>query len=339
MTAFSLEQFDGFRTIFVMLGFAASNAVVSPVLTYGLLILFERTFGVTTDLTLAELTDVNHPLLQQLSERAPGTFHHSITIGSLAEAAAEAIGANAILAKVGGYYHDIGKMLKPEYFVENQVGSHSRHGRLRPRMSALIIQSHVKEGMELAREHGLPESVIEFIPEHHGTTRISFFFDKALKQAAKRPQKESINEADFRYPGPRPQTKETAIVMLADSVEASTRALADMTPQRLEQSIDNMIKHRFVEGQLDECELTLRDLTKIKDAFLKILLGIHHHRITYPEQQPTEVALAESVAERPDVQPPPAVDADQPAPMSLPPEIPPAVPEVTPDAAPPDHGP
>jgi len=315
MVAFSLEQFDGFRTVAMMLTFAAVNAIISPVLTYGLLIFFERVFHVTTDLTLEELADVNHPLLQELSEKAPGTFHHSQTIGSLAEAAAESIGANSILARVGGYYHDIGKMFKPEYFVENQVGAPSRHNRLRPRMSALIIQSHVKEGIDLARQYGLPESVVAFIPQHHGTTRISYFYDKALKQAAKRPQKENIKEEDFLYPGPKPQTRETAIVMLADSVEASTRSLKEMTVQRLDQSIDNMIKHRFIEGQLDECELTLRDLTHIKEAFLKILIGIHHQRITYPEPEPMP-ALMESPppeALEPSMSESPAVSGEQPS--------------------------
>jgi hypothetical protein len=261
------------------------NAIVSPVLTYGLLFFFERVFKVTTDLTLAELSDLNNSLLIELSEQAPGTFHHSVTIGNLAEAAAEAIGANSILARVGGYYHDIGKLLKPEYFVENQVGPHGRHNRLKPRMSALIISSHVREGIELGRKRGLPEVVLNFIPQHHGTTRISFFYDKALKQAAKKPPKDPIHEEDYLYPGPKPQTKEAGIVMLADSVEASTRTYPNLTPQKLEAAIDNMIKHRFMEGQLDECELTLRDLTKIKEAFLKILIGIHHHRIQYPEQE------------------------------------------------------
>ncbi|MBI3766152.1 MAG: HDIG domain-containing protein, partial [Ignavibacteriales bacterium] len=271
IVALSLEEFESFSAISTQLTFALANAVISPVLTYGLLIFFEHVFNVTTDLTLLELSDFNQPLLRQLSEKAPGTFHHSMTIGNLAEAAAEAIAANSILARVGGYYHDIGKMGKPEYFVENQTGVHSRHNRLKPRMSALIIQSHVKDGIELAREHELPEKIIDFIPQHHGTTLISFFYDKALKQAAKRPDKANVQEEDFRYPGPKPQTKETGIVMLADSVEASTRAITEMTPQKLEQSIDSMIKQRFSEGQLDECDLTLRDLTKIKEAFEKIL--------------------------------------------------------------------
>ena len=285
IVALSLEQFESLATITSALTYALANAVFSPMLTYGFLIFFERVFRVTTDLTLLELSDFNQPLLRTLSEKASGTFHHSITIGNMAEAAAEAIGANSILARVGGYYHDIGKTLKPEYFVENQVGG-NRHQRLRPRMSALIIRSHVKDGVELGREHRLPEEILDFIPQHHGTTRISFFYDKALKAAARRPGKETINEEDFRYPGPKPQTKEAGIVMLADSVEASTRAIDEMTPQKLEYTIENMIKHRFVEGQLDECELTLRDLTKITEAFSKILPGIHHQRIKYPEPQP-----------------------------------------------------
>jgi len=295
----SFEQLDKPHEIFTKISFSLANSILSPILAYALLIFFERVFRVTTDLTLSELSDLNHPLLQELSEKTPGTFNHSVIIGNLAEAAAEAIGANAILAKVGGYYHDIGKMNKPEYFVENQVGPHSRHSRLKPRMSALIIASHVKEGIELGREKGLPEVVLDFIPQHHGTTRISYFYDKALKQAAKRPPKDEIREEDFLYPGPKPQTKEAGIVMLADSIEAATRTLTDLTPQKLETAIDNMIKHRFMDGQLDECDLTLRDLTKIKDAFLKILLGTHHQRIQYPEVQTSESTQFDEKIEQP----------------------------------------
>jgi putative nucleotidyltransferase with HDIG domain len=287
--ALGLERFESLDTIVKELSFALANAVFSPVLTYGLLIFFERVFNVTTDLTLLELSDFNNPLLRQLSEQAPGTFHHSITIGNLAEAAAEAIGANSILARVGAYYHDIGKIKNAEYFVENQSPGQNKHSKLRPRMSALIITSHVKEGIELAREYGLPEKVIDFIPQHHGTTRVSYFYDKALKQAASRKTPKDIHEDDFRYPGPKPQTKETGIVMLADAVEATTRTIEELTPQKLEQTIENTIKQRFIEGQLDECDLTLRDLTNIKEAFLKILSGIHHHRIKYPGQETQEV--------------------------------------------------
>jgi putative nucleotidyltransferase with HDIG domain len=317
--ALSIEHIENITQIMLQSSFIVGNAIFSPLITYGLVLLFEKVFRVTTDLRLAELADFNHPLLIELSEKAPGTFHHSVTIGNLAEAAAEAIGANSILARVGGYYHDIGKLLKPEYFVENQVGPHSRHNRLKPRMSALIISAHVREGIELGRERGIPESVLEFIPQHHGTTRISFFFDKALKQAAKRPTKDGVREEDFLYPGPKPQTKETGIVMLADSVEAATRTILELTPQKLESAIDNMIKHRFMDGQLDECELTLRDLTKIKEGFLKILLGIHHHRIKYPEPEaiieestveskPVELLESKSIAQNPVT--PPVVEDD-----------------------------
>jgi cyclic-di-AMP phosphodiesterase PgpH len=245
--------------------------------------------------------------LVELSEKAPGTFHHSVTIATLAEAAAEVVGANAILARVGGYYHDIGKILKPEYFIENQMGPHSRHTRLKPRMSALIISAHVREGIELARERGLPEKVIDFIPQHHGTTRISFFYDKALKQAARKPSKDVIVEDDFLYPGPKPQTKETGILMLADSVEAVTRSLTEVTPQKLETAISNMIKHRFMDGQLDECDLTLRDLRKIEEAFHKILMGMYHQRIKYPEPEAEIPTVAESEISPAAVQRPEAV--------------------------------
>ncbi len=298
--ALALERFESFDTIFTEMTFALANAVFSPVLTYGLLIFFERVFRVSTDLTLLELSDFNHPLLRQLSEIAPGTFHHSVTIGNLAEAAAETVGANPILARVGAYYHDIGKMEKPEYFVENQTGSHSKHSKLKPRMSALVIISHVKEGIELARQKGLPERVVDFIPQHHGTNRISFFYDKALKQAAARKNpKDTVREEDFCYPGPKPQSKETAIVMLADLVEAATRTIEEITPQRLELIVDNLIKQRFIEGQLDECELTLKDMTKIKEAFIKILIGIHHQRIEYPEQTAAGTKTAQQPQESP----------------------------------------
>jgi cyclic-di-AMP phosphodiesterase PgpH len=328
--ALSFEQLESFSTILTQLGFALANAVFSSVLAYGFLIIFEKGFNVATDLTLAELSDLNHPLLVELSEKAPGTFHHSVTIATLAEAAAETVGANALLARVGGYYHDIGKILKPEYFVENQMGPHSRHTRLKPRMSALIISAHVREGIELARERGLPEKVIDFIPQHHGTTRISFFYDKALKQAARKPSKDMIVEDDFLYPGPKPQTKETGILMLADSVEAVTRSLTEVTPQKLETAISNMIKHRFMDGQLDECDLTLRDLRKIEEAFHKILMGMYHQRIKYPDQEAEIPPAAETTT------PPPAA---QPAEIVLPlPDSGKSAPEITAQISP-QHSP
>ncbi|HTR80256.1 MAG TPA: HDIG domain-containing protein [Bacteroidota bacterium] len=289
--AMSLERYDSLTSVLNQLTMAAANAVFSPVLTYGLLIFFERFFHITTDLTLLELSDFNQPLLKELSQKAPGTFNHSVNMGTLAESAAEAIGANATLARVGAYYHDIGKITKPAMFVENQLGAVNRHERLNPNFSAKVIAAHVKDGITLGKEFGLPDIVTDFIPMHHGTTRIGFFYDEALK---KRGHYETVDEDDFRYPGPKPQTKETGIVMLADAVEASTRSIENPTVQKIEQRIDELIKARFMEGQLDECELTLRDLTRIKASFLKILTGIHHSRMQYPEQQSAPPTAAQS---------------------------------------------
>jgi len=289
--ALALERFESVAVVLTQLSLAFVNALISPVLTYGLLIFFERAFSVTTDLTLIELSHFNHPLLRQLAEKAPGTYHHSMTIASLAEPAAVAIGANGILARVGAYFHDIGKMLKPTYFVENQRGSRSRHDKLAPRMSSLIIQAHVKDGVALAREHRLPAEVVDFIPMHHGTTRVEYFYNKALKGAEDSDggsRIEEIKEQDYRYPGPKPQTKETGILMLADTIEATVRAMDDHSPQKIEAAIDDMIKKRFAEGELDECPLTLKDLTKIKEAFLRVLLGVYHARVKYPKEQESQ---------------------------------------------------
>ena len=284
--ALALERFDSPASVLNQLLFAGINALASPVLAYGLLIFFERVFRLTTDLTLIELSHFNHPLLRQLAEKAPGTYHHSMTIASLAETAATAIGANDILARVGAYFHDIGKIVKPAYFVENQRGSRSRHDKLAPRMSSLIIQAHVKEGIGLARQHKLPEEIVDCIPMHHGTTRIEFFYNKALRLAESSVDEsklDEIKEQDYRYPGPKPQTKETGILMLADAVEARARALEDPSPQNLEATIDEVVTGRFREGELNECPLTLKDLTNIKEAFLRVLVGVYHMRVQYPE--------------------------------------------------------
>jgi cyclic-di-AMP phosphodiesterase PgpH len=285
IVALGLERYEPVRVILDQLLFALVNAIVSPVLTYGLLIFLERAFRVTTDLTLLELAHFNHPLLRLLAEKAPGTYHHSTTIAILAEAAASAVGANEILVRVGAYFHDVGKVVKPTYFVENQKGSRSRHDKLSPRMSSLIIAAHVKDGIALGREYGLPEEVIDFIPMHHGTTRIDFFYNKALQLAQNSDDEtklDEINEQDYRYPGPKPQTKETGIMMLADAVEAAVRTIEEPTPQRLSDAIDELVKRRRDEGELDECSLTLHDLTKIKTAFLSVTVGIYHTRVRYP---------------------------------------------------------
>ncbi len=253
------------------------------IMAYPLLWIFERAFDVTTDLSLLELSDTNRTLLKELSLRAPGTFNHSLQVANLAEAAASSIGANALLTRVGALYHDIGKMLKPEYFVENQRPGLNPHDQLKPRMSALIIASHVKEGLEMGRQYRLPKRVLDFIPMHHGTTRIEYFYRKALDEHGE--EEPPILEAEFRYPGPRPNAKETGILMLSDSVEAASRSLSEPSHKRLDSLIDMIMKQRIEDGQLDDTELTFRDLKKIKETFLSLLLGIYHIRVKYPGQE------------------------------------------------------
>ena len=256
------------------------------IMAYPLLWVVERAFDVTTDLTLLELSDTNRPLIKELSLRAPGTFNHSLQVANLGEAAADAIGANALLARVGALYHDIGKMLKPEYFVENQRPGDNPHDHLKPRMSALIIASHVKEGLELGRQYNLPERVLNFIPMHHGTTRIEYFYQKALKERGE--DDPPLLESEFRYPGPRPDSKETGILILADSVEAASRSLSDPTHKRLETLVDMIFKARIEDGQLDNTDLTFQDLHRIRETFLAMLLGIYHVRVKYPGQAEAE---------------------------------------------------
>jgi len=263
------------------LAYGIANGFFTPILTYGLMVIFEYAFDMTTDATLLELSDLNKPLLRELAMRAPGTYHHSIIVGSLTEAAAEAIGANSLLARVGAYYHDIGKMEKAEYFVENQKGGKNPHEKLLPSMSCLILVSHVKRGLEIAQEYGLPKEIQAFIAEHHGTTLISYFYNKALEKAT---DNEEVNEMEFRYPGPKPQSKETGILMLADAVEAASRTLKEPSVSRLRGMANAIIDDRFKTCELDESPLTLRDLTQIKESFVKLLAGIHHGRIEYPDQ-------------------------------------------------------
>lgn len=291
--AINLVKIEDPQKILTKLLFGGINAVMSPVIAFGLLIFYEKVFKVTTDLTLLELSDFNHPLLKELSSKAPGTFHHSIIMGNLSEAAAESIGANSILARVGCYYHDIGKMSKPQFFIENQLDQNNKHNELNPTMSTKIIISHVRDGIEMAKKHKLPQQIIDFIPMHHGTTLVAYFYDKAQSSS-----KEEISDQTYRYPGPKPQTKETGIVMLADAIEASTRTIEEPSPQKLENNIREVIRRRFMEGELDECDLTLKDLTKIKDSFLKILVGIHHHRLKYPDKNQLELH-AEKKASKP----------------------------------------
>ncbi len=258
-----------------------ANAVLTPVLTFGFLVFFDMVFDVCSEYKLLELSDLNHPLLKMLAVRAPGTYHHSILVSNLAEAAAEAIRANSLLAKVGAYFHDIGKMYMPEYFIENQRDGKNPHENLSPRISSLILQNHVKKGLEFADQYNLPSAIKEFILQHHGTSLMKFFYEKALKQSKGVP----VNEADFRYQGVKPQTRETGILMLADNVEALTRSISDVNVGKIRNAIRSVIEGRFEEGQLDECPLTVRELRLIGQAFEKILIGVHHERVKYPDQE------------------------------------------------------
>ncbi len=277
--AIAMERYEDFSIIKSQLIFAVLNAVLSPILAYGLLMFYEKVFRVATDLVFLELSDFNNPLLRELSTKAPGTFHHSIVMGNLSEPAAKEIGANQILTRVGCYYHDIGKIANPDYFIENQMDS-NKHEELNPSLSAKMIIAHVKNGIKFAEKHRLPKEIIDFIPMHHGTNLVSYFYEKARTEEG---EIDTTHEYIYRYPGPKPQTKETGIVMLADSVEAATRSIEDPTPAKLETQISEIIRARFLDGELDECDLTLKDLIKIKQSFLKTLVGIHHHRIKYPE--------------------------------------------------------
>ena len=259
------------------IGAGVTSGFLSAILVSGILPLLESTFKTVTDISLLEYSDLNRPLLKQLMMAAPGTYHHSVIIGSLAEAAAESVGENPLLARVASYYHDIGKIKKPEYFIENQAKGENRHDRLTPSMSSLIISSHVKDGYELAKEHNLPPQISDVIQQHHGNALMSFFYEKA-----KSSEGSSVSEDDYRYPGPRPQTKVAAIVMLADAVEAASRVLEEPTPARISALVDKIIGRFFVDGQLTECDLTLKDLTAITRSFNQLLSGIYHHRVDYP---------------------------------------------------------
>lgn len=256
------------------------------ILVAGITPLFESLFGFITDIKLLELANLNQPLFQQMIIEAPGTYHHSIIVSSLVEAAAEAIGANSLLAKVSSYYHDIGKLKKPQYFIENQQNADNKHDKLSPKMSALIIIAHVKDGCELAAAAKLGRPIINIIRQHHGTSIVSYFYDKAKKD--KDESIRSLSESDFRYPGPKPQTKEAGLIMLGDVIEASSRTLSNPTPARIRSLVRERIEGIYMDGQLDECELTLSNLNTIAETFTKILTGIFHHRVDYPETSPKE---------------------------------------------------
>jgi putative nucleotidyltransferase with HDIG domain len=256
------------------------SGLFASVLASLLLPVLESLFDITTDIRLLELSNLNKPILRRLAVEAPGTYHHSIVVGTLAEAAAEAIDANALLVRVGAYYHDIGKLKKPAYYVENQIYSPNKHERLTPNMSSLILASHVKDGLSIADEIGLTPKVKDLIPQHHGTRLMTYFYQKARDAAdGKQP---NVGEEEFRYPGPKPQSKEAAILMLADQVEAAARTLQEPSPGQIEGMIRRLTQAAIQDGQFDECDITLRELEDISHAFARVIVGIHHHRIEYP---------------------------------------------------------
>ena len=274
-------------TMGVDLTYLLVSSIFAPIITYGLIIILEVSFGITTDLSLIELLDFNHPLLKRLQQEANGTFNHSVVVGNLAEACADAINARSLLCRVGAYYHDLGKMERPEYYIENQFMGDNKHDSLTPAMSAKIIRKHVIDGLKLAKDYGLPKLVSDFIPMHHGTSRVEYFYRMALEAA--KDTNEKVDDSAYRYPGPKPNTKETGILMICEAVEAAVRSIKEPDILKIDTMVDKVIKGRLNDGQLDECPLTLDDLRKIKgtvdgnSGMLPVLRGIYHIRIEYPE--------------------------------------------------------
>lgn len=263
------------------------SGILAPLVAYGLSVLFEILFDVTSDLTLLELSDFNHPLLKRLSQEANGTFNHCVVVGNMAESSATAVGANPLQCRVGAYYHDIGKLKRPEYYIENQFSGKNPHDNLTPTLSARIIESHVKDGIKLANEYRLPKVIADFIPMHHGTCRMEYFYQKALKEADDKISK--VNDNDFRYAGPKPNTKETGILMICEAVEAAVRSIKNPSLHTISAMVDKITEKRLKDGQLDDCPLTMRDLTKLKgnirgkNGLIPVLRGIYHLRIEYPD--------------------------------------------------------
>ncbi|MCE9544320.1 MAG: HDIG domain-containing protein, partial [Planctomycetia bacterium] len=271
------------RPLLQMAGLAWIWGVTAGFAMTGLLPFIEHIFGVLTEISLLELGDVAHPLLQELVRRAPGTYNHSINVASMAEAAAERIGAQGLLTRVGAYFHDIGKILKPEYFAENQSKGDNRHESLVPAMSTLIIIAHVKDGADLARQHHLPRPIIDFIQQHHGTTLVEYFFRRASQQSGENPDAQEVDENAFRYPGPKPLSKEAGILMLADAVESASRVLVEPTPSRIENLVQQLTMNRLLDGQFDDCGLTLQEVHTVQESLVKSLTAVYHGRVKYPE--------------------------------------------------------
>jgi hypothetical protein len=287
VSGFGLVNQVSYTSLGISLLWAFANGMISAILAMGILPFLENLFRITTNFKLLELSDLNAPLLRELSLEAPGTYHHSQLIGNLAERAADAVGANILLARVGAYYHDIGKINKPEYFVENQT-DYNRHEGLKPTLSASILKAHVKDGVEIAKKKKLPQKIINIIQEHHGTSLMSYFYHLACKEREGKEDKEGmppVDEESFRYPGPLPQSKEAAIIMLADAVEAAIRTLPKPTHTRIEETVKKVINNKFIDSQLDECDLSLSNLNKIADTFSRVLSSAYHARVEYPTEE------------------------------------------------------
>ena len=285
--ALGLTLLDG-RFLTIDVAIQLFSAVLGGVLCYviasGAIPLVEALGGYVTDMRLLEMATLDHPLLKELSIQAPGTWNHSMVMGMMVEAAADSIGANPVLSRVGSYFHDIGKIKKPIYFVENQGGQENRHNKLSTSMSALIIRSHVKDGIDLARKHKIPNVIVDMIPQHHGTNLIEYFYEKAKKEAEEAEgEPVEVDESLYSYPGPKPQTKEAGILMLADGIEAAVRTIPEPTHDRIQGLVQKMINKVFRSGQLNECDLTLKDLHQIAACFTRVLSGIYHQRIAYAE--------------------------------------------------------
>lgn len=292
--AVELERATPVEAMWPKLLMATANAVLSPLITFAVIIVFERMFNVATDMRLEEFDNLNHPLLQKLNEQAPGTYQHTMAVARLAEAAASAIGANTLLTRVGAYFHDIGKLEKSEYFVENQMNIGNKHDRLPPKKSAAIIRQHVQDGIELAREYRLPERIWSFIPMHHGTMLIKHFYTLAIEES--QAQGAHVDESDFRYPGPLPNSKETAIVMMADAVEALSRLEDTSNRKTLSEAVETIMIDRMMDGQLRDVPLTLHDLDVIRSSFVKSLLGMSHKRVRYATSAETPESSADAAS-------------------------------------------
>lgn len=275
------------------LGGAVIGGGLCVIIVAGTTPLLEYLGGYSTDMTLLEMATLDHPLLKDLSVHAPGTWNHSMVMGMMAEAAANAIGANPVVARVGAYFHDVGKINNPLYFVENQTPGENRHDKLSPSMSALIIRSHVKDGIKLARQHKLPKVLEDMIPQHHGTALIEYFYEKAVREAEEEGKGTQVDATNYTYPGPRPQTKEAGILMLADGIEAATRTISEPSMDRIQGVVQKLINKIFASGELEECELTLQELHSIAKSFTRVLTGIYHQRIAYSE--PVEKGSEKSV--------------------------------------------